>query len=35
MKPPYNIKAEILRLMASISEKVGEINAGEANKDNF
>jgi Fic family protein len=27
MKPPYNITPEILKLIASISEKIGEINA--------
>lgn len=27
MKPPYNITSEILKLVAAISEKIGEINA--------
>jgi Fic family protein len=27
MKPPYNITGKILKLVASISEKIGEINA--------
>ncbi len=27
MKPPYNITGEILKLVASISEKLGEVNA--------
>ena len=35
MKPLYNNTAEILSFVASIYEKLGEINAGEANKDNF
>jgi len=28
MKPPYDITAKILKLIASVSEKLGEINAG-------
>jgi len=27
MKPPYEITTNILRLVSSISEKIGEINA--------
>ncbi len=27
MRPPYEITAEILKTIASISEKIGEINA--------
>jgi len=28
MRPPYNITTAILRLSTSISEKIGEVNAG-------
>jgi len=27
MKPPYEITAEILKLIVSVSEKIGEVNA--------
>jgi len=32
MKPPYNITPNILKLISSISEKIGEINANYLNK---
>lgn len=32
MKPPYEITSEILRLITSISEKIGELNANFLNK---
>ncbi len=32
MKPPYEISNKILKLVASISEKIGEINAAHLNK---
>lgn len=32
MKPPYNITGKILKLVASISEKIGEVNAAHLNK---
>lgn len=32
MKSPYNITPEILNLLTSISEKIGEINANHLNK---
>lgn len=32
MKPPYDITPEILNLIASVSEKLGEINAAHLNK---
>jgi Fic family protein len=32
MKPPYKITGKILRLVASISEKIGEVNAAHLNK---
>jgi len=32
MKPPYNITPEILKLITSISEKIGEVNANFLNK---
>jgi len=32
MKPPYEITSKILNLIASISEKIGEINASHLNK---
>lgn len=32
MNPPYNITPEILNLLTSISEKIGEINANHLNK---
>jgi len=34
MKPPYKITSEILRLITSISEKIGEINAKYLDKQN-
>jgi Fic family protein len=32
MKPPYDITPEILKLLTSISEKLGEVNANYLNK---
>jgi len=32
MKPPYTITGKILKLVASISEKIGEVNAAHLNK---
>jgi Fic family protein len=32
MKPPYKITGKILKLVASISEKIGEVNAAHLNK---
>lgn len=32
MKPPYQITGKILKLIASISEKIGEVNAAHLNK---
>jgi Fic family protein len=32
MKPPYNITGKILKLVASISEKIGEVNSAHLNK---
>ncbi len=32
MNPPYKITPEILKLIASVSEKIGEINATYLNK---
>lgn len=32
MKPPYRITGKILKLVASISEKIGEVNAAHLNK---
>ena len=32
MKPPYDITPEILKLITSISEKIGEVNANYLNK---
>ena len=32
MKPPYDITPNILKLISSISEKIGEINANYLNK---
>ena len=32
MKPPYEITSKILNLIASISEKIGEVNAAHLNK---
>ena len=32
MKPPYEISSNILNLIASISEKIGEVNAAHLNK---
>jgi Fic family protein len=32
MKPPYDITSKILNLVASISEKIGEVNAAHLNK---
>ena len=32
MKPPYDITSTILKLISSISEKIGEINANYLNK---
>lgn len=32
MKPPYKISPKILKLVASISEKIGEVNAAHLNK---
>ncbi|MCW3806537.1 Fic family protein [Plebeiibacterium marinum] len=32
MKPPYNITGKILKLVASISEKIGEVNSVHLNK---
>lgn len=32
MKPPYNITSRILKLISSISEKIGEVNANLINK---
>lgn len=32
MKPPYKITAKILKLIASISEKIGEVNSAHLNK---
>ncbi|MAN29223.1 MULTISPECIES: Fic family protein [Mesonia] len=32
MKPPYQITAELLKLITSISEKIGEVNANYLNK---
>jgi Fic family protein len=32
MKPPYNITGNILKLVASISEKIGEVNAAHLHK---
>ncbi len=32
MKPPYNITVKILKLVASISEKIGEVNSAHLNK---
>ena len=32
MKPPYEITPQILRMIASISEKLGEVNANYLNK---
>jgi len=32
MKPPYNITGKILRLIASISEKIGELNSAHLSK---
>jgi hypothetical protein len=32
MKPPYNISGMIFKLVASISEKIGEINSAHLNK---
>jgi Fic family protein len=32
MKPPYTISGKILKLVASISEKIGEVNAAHLNK---
>lgn len=32
MKPPYKITGKILRLIASISEKIGEVNSAHLNK---
>ena len=34
MKPPYEITSKILNLIASISEKIGEVNAAHLNKPN-
>lgn len=34
MKPPYNITSEILKLISSITEKIGEINAKFLDKQN-
>ena len=32
MKPPYNVTGKILKLVASISEKIGEVNSAHLNK---
>ena len=32
MKPPYKITGKILKLVASISEKIGEVNSAHLNK---
>ena len=32
MKPPYDITPDILKLISSISEKIGEVNANFLNK---
>jgi hypothetical protein len=32
MKPPYEITQKILKLITSISEKIGEVNANYLNK---
>ena len=32
MKPPYDITSSILKLITSISEKIGEVNANLLNK---
>ena len=32
MKPPYEITSSILKLLTSISEKIGEVNANLLNK---
>ncbi len=32
MKPPYELTSRILKLIASISEKIGEVNAAHQNK---
>ncbi|MEZ4938570.1 MAG: Fic family protein [Crocinitomicaceae bacterium] len=32
MKPPYNLTGKILKLVASISEKIGEVNSSHLNK---
>ncbi|HOY52254.1 MAG TPA: hypothetical protein PLX49_10820, partial [Prolixibacteraceae bacterium] len=32
MKPPYQLSGKILRLVASISEKIGEVNAAHLSK---
>ena len=32
MKPPYEITGKILNLIASVSEKIGEVNAAHLNK---
>ena len=34
MKPPYEITSEILKLITSISEKIGEVNAKHLVKQN-
>lgn len=32
MKPPFKITGKILKLVASISEKIGEVNSAHLNK---